>query len=156
MRSGLVFKDNGIERQRLEAEAAASRAAAEAERDRTAAERAMATEEQARVVQRLGEGLRDLAAGDLTIRLGDGFSDTYAQIKNDFNEAIDKLKWTMLAVVSSTDAIHGGTQEISTASDDLSRRTEQQAASLEETAAALDEITPTVTKSTEAPRHARP
>ena len=56
-------------------------------------------------------------------------------------------KGTILAVVSSTGAIHGGAKEIPTASDDLSRRTEQQAASLEETAAALDEITATVRKS---------
>jgi methyl-accepting chemotaxis protein len=154
-RSVMVFKENGLERQRLETEAAANRVATEAERERTAAERAKSAEEQAQVVQRLGEGLRDLAGGDLTARLGDGFSDTYAQIRDDFNEAIDKLKDTMVSVVSSTGAIQSGTQEISTASDDLSRRTEQQAASLEETAAALDEITATVKKSAEGANHAR-
>jgi methyl-accepting chemotaxis protein len=52
-------------------------------------------------------------------------------------------------------AIHSGTQEISTASNDLSRRTEQQASSLEETAAALDEITATVKKAAEGAIHAR-
>ena len=154
-RSVLVFKDNGVERQRLEAEAAASRAAAEAERERVAAERAKAAEEQAEAVRRLGDGLKDLAAGDLTIHLGDGFSEKYAQIKNDFNEAIDKLKETMVSVVSSASAIHASTQEISNASDDLARRTEQQAAGLEETAAALHEITATVEKSAEGAAHAR-
>ncbi|MGD0561760.1 MAG: cache domain-containing protein, partial [Roseiarcus sp.] len=150
-----VFKDNAVERVRLEADAAAHRAAAEAERERTAAERAKAAEEQAEAVRRLGDGLKNIAAGDLRIRLGEGFSEKYAQIRDDFNEAIDKLKQTMLSVVSSTDAIHSGTQEISAASDDLSRRTEQQAASLEETAAALDEITATVKKSAEGAIHAR-
>ncbi len=154
-RSVMVFKKNGIERQRLEAEAVANRAAAEAERDRTAAERAKAAEEQAEAVRRLGDGLRNLASGDLSIRLSDGFSDKYAQIKNDFNGAIDKLKETMLSVISSTDTIQLGTQEISTASDDLSQRTERQAASLEETAAALDQITTTVKKSAEGASHAR-
>ena len=150
-----VFKDNAVERLRLEAETAEHRAASEAERERTAAERARAAEEQAEAVRRLGDGLKNLAAGDLRIRLGEGFSEKYAQLKDDFNEAIDKLKQTMLSVVSSTDAIQSGTREISTASDDLSRRTEQQAASLEETAAALDEITATVKKSAEGANHAR-
>jgi methyl-accepting chemotaxis protein len=154
-RSVLVFKDNAVERARLEAETAASRAAAEAERERIAAERAIAAAEQAEAVRRLGEGLKTLASGDLRNRLREGFSANYAQIRDDFNEAVEKLTHTMLAVVSSTDAIQSGTREISAASDDLSRRTEQQAASLEETAAALDEITATVKKSAEGATHAR-
>ncbi len=93
------------------------------------------------MVRRLGGGLKDLAAGDLMIRLGEGFSPNYAQIRDDFNEAIDKLKTTIVAVVGSTGAIQTGATEISAASDDLSRRTEQQAASLEQTAATLTEIT---------------
>ena len=80
-RSVEVFKENGLERVRLETEAAASRAAAEAERERTAAERAKAAQEQAEAVRRLGEGLKTLAAGDLTMRLGEGFSERYAQIR---------------------------------------------------------------------------
>jgi methyl-accepting chemotaxis protein len=154
-RSVLVFKDNAVERARLETETAASRAAAEAERERVASERAAAAEEQAEAVRRLGEGLKTLASGDLRNRLGAGFSANYAQIRDDFNEAVEKLTHTMLAVVSSTDAIQSGTREISTASDNLSKRTEQQAASLEETAAALDEITATVKKSAEGATHAR-
>jgi methyl-accepting chemotaxis protein len=150
-----VFKKNAIERLQLEEEAASARACAEAERELAAAERARAAEEQAQAVSRLGDALKNLAAGDLTIRLGEGFSQNYMQIRNDFNEAIDKLKATMLNVVSSTDVIQSGSQEISTASEDLSRRTEQQAASLEETAAALDEITATVKKAAEGATHAR-
>jgi methyl-accepting chemotaxis protein len=154
-RSVAVFKDNALERQRLEAEAAENRAAAEAERERRAAEQARIAAEQAEAVRRLGAALKNLAAGDLTVRLSDGFAEAYAQIRDDFNDSIDKLKETMLAVVSSTGAIESGTREISTASDDLSKRTEQQAASLEETAAALDEITATVKKSAEGASHAR-
>ncbi|HEY1943002.1 MAG TPA: methyl-accepting chemotaxis protein [Roseiarcus sp.] len=149
------FKDAAIEKLRLADETARARQHAEEERSRNDAVRARAAAEQAEAVQRLGEALRNLASGDLTIRLSDGFSEDYAQIKNDFNEAIDKLKQTMLTVVSSADAIHSGSREISVASDDLSRRTEQQAASLEETAAALDEITATVKKSAEGASHAR-
>jgi methyl-accepting chemotaxis protein len=61
----------------------------------------------------------------------------------------------MLQVTDSMNAIHSGTQGISTAADDLSRRTEQQAASLEETAAALNEITTTAKKAADGATHAR-
>ncbi len=150
-----VFKQNAVERTRLEAEALANRDQSEAERERAAAERAKAAEEQAEVVRRLGASLKKLAGGDLMVRLGDGLSPTYAQIRDDFNEAVDRLKTTILSVVASTGAIQSGTREISASSDDLSRRTEQQAASLEETAAALEEITTTVKKSAEGATHAR-
>ena len=150
-----VFKDNAIERMRAESEAIAHRADVEAEREGSAAERARAAEEQSEAVRRLGDGLKTLASGDLTFRLDEGFSDKYGQMKHDFNEATDKLKQTMLAVVSNVEAIESGTHEISSASDDLSRRTEQQAASLEETAAALDEITATVKKAAEGATYAR-
>jgi methyl-accepting chemotaxis protein len=49
-----VFKDNAVERARLEAEALANRSQSEIERERTAAERAKAAEEQAEVVRRSG------------------------------------------------------------------------------------------------------
>jgi methyl-accepting chemotaxis protein len=150
-----IFKRNAVEHRRLEAEAAASRAQSETERERAAMERAKAAEEQAEVVRQLGDGLKTLAAGDLTIRLGDSFAAAYAQIRQDFNEAVDRLKETLVAVVSSAGTIKTGSNEISSAADDLSRRTEQQAASLEETAAALTEITATVKKSSEGANHAR-
>jgi methyl-accepting chemotaxis protein len=141
-------QDDADETTRRQREEAAAQA-------KSAAERAQAAEEQAQAMRRLGEGLQRVAAGDLTVRLDDGFVAAYAQIRDDFNEAIDKLKETMLAVVSSTGAIESGSREISSSSDDLSKRTEQQAASLEETAAALDEITATVKKSAEGASHAR-
>ncbi len=150
-----VFKQNALERARLEAEALANRSQTEVERERAAAERAKTAEEQAEVVRRLGAGLKDLAGGDLMVRLREGFSPTYAQIRDDFNEAIDKLKSTILSVVESAGAIKTGAQEISTASDDLSRRTEQQAASLEQTAATLSEVTTAMKKAAEGTSHAR-
>ena len=150
-----VFKQNAVERARLAAEALAHRSQTEAERERAAAERAKAADEQAEVVRRLGGGLKDLAGGDLTVRLSEGFSPTYGQIRDDFNDAIDKLKTTVLTVIESAGAIKTGAQEISAASDDLSRRTEQQAASLEQTAATLSEVTSTVKKSAQGTSHAR-
>jgi len=150
----LTFKEAAIEKLRLEQESEATRAQAEMERQHSEAIRAKAAEEQTSAMERLAAGLKRLAGGDLTSRLDDGFSASYVQIKNDFNEAAAKLMETVRAVVTSTNAINSGTREISTASDDLSHRTEQQAARLEETAAALDEITATVKKSAEGAKHA--
>ena len=150
-----VFRQNAHDRVRLESEAAATRTLTEAERARASAERAKAAKEQTEAVQRLGDGLKDVAGGDLTVQLADGFTPAYAQIRDDFNVTIDKLKATMVSVVDSTGAIESSAKEISAAADDLSRRTEQQAASLEQTTATLTEVTAAVKASAEGSQHAR-
>jgi methyl-accepting chemotaxis protein len=150
-----IFKQNALDRARLEGEAAAARTQAEAERESTASERAKAAAEQAEAVQRLGDGLTGVAGGDLTVRLDEGFAAAYAKIRDDFNSAIDKLKATLLTVIASTGAIETSAKEISAAADDLSHRTEEQAASLEQTTATLTEVTAAVKKSAEGTLHAR-
>jgi methyl-accepting chemotaxis protein len=154
-RNVAVFKDNGVERLRLEAEAAASRAAAQAEHERVEAERRANEAEQIAVIGALADSLFKMAEGDLTTRIDAEFNGRYLQIKSDFNAAVAKLDSTLVGIAGSTDAIHVGTQEISAAADDLSHRTERQAASLEETAAALEEITATVRTSAEGASQAR-
>ncbi|PZR34234.1 methyl-accepting chemotaxis protein [Caulobacter segnis] len=124
-------------------------AKADEERAIVEAERKAVADEQAGVVDTLAESLRRLAQGDLTARITAPFNGRYAQIKDDFNAAIDSLRAAMGAISASTGGLRAGSDEIASASDDLSRRTEQQAASLEETAAALDEITATVKRSAE-------
>jgi methyl-accepting chemotaxis protein len=150
-----VFRRTALAKVQLDAETERLRNDGEEERRREEALRASSSDEQSQALGRLAEGLKQIAAGDLTKRLDDGFSPTYAQIRDDFNEAIDKLKTTILTVVESTGAISTGVREISAASDDLSRRTEQQAASLEETAATITEITEAVKKSADGTSHAR-
>ncbi|MGA2492799.1 MAG: methyl-accepting chemotaxis protein [Roseiarcus sp.] len=150
-----VFRQTALAKVQLDAETERLRNESEEERRREEARRASSSDEQSQALGRLAEGLKQIAAGDLSRRLEEGFSPTYAQIRDDFNEAIDKLKSTILTVVESTGAIRTGAQEISAASDDLSRRTEQQAASLEQTAATLSEVTATVKKSAEGASHAR-
>jgi methyl-accepting chemotaxis protein len=99
------------------------------------------------VVEILAESLQRLSKGDLTARISVEMEGRYAQIKQDFNAAIDSLRETMTSITGSANSLQGSSDEISAATDDLSKRTEQQAASLEETAAALDEITATVKRS---------
>jgi methyl-accepting chemotaxis protein len=154
-RSVRVFKDAGIEKERLEAQAVAQRAAAEQERQRVEAERATAAKEQEFVVNSVAAGLEKLSSGDLVFRLTTTFAGDYEKLRGDFNAAMEKLQETMKAIATNTQGVRSGTEEITQASDDLSRRTEQQAASLEQTAAALDQITATVLKTAEGAGEAR-
>jgi len=104
---------------------------------------------QHRVVEALRMGLEQLAAGDLTTKLSEPFSEEYERLRAYFNEATDQLRAAMQGVVENAEAIRGEAGEISSAADDLSRRTEQQAATLEQTAAALDQLTSSVKSAAE-------
>ena len=149
------FRDAGLEKLRLEAEAAENREAAEAARLAQEAARAEAAAETKKVVEEIALGLEKLAHGDLLFRLPHAFAADYEKLRTDYNEAMDKLQETMTSIAANTHGVRAGAGEISQASDDLSRRTEQQAASLEETAAALDQITATVRRTAESANEAR-
>jgi methyl-accepting chemotaxis protein len=150
-----VFKDAGLEKQRLEAEAETQRNMTEEERRKAEEMRARAARNQAQVVNGLAEGLEKLSSGDLTYRLRETFAEDYEKLRADFNAAMATLQETMKTVVGRTDGLRSGGSEIAQASDDLSKRTEQQAASLEETAAALDQITATVKRTADGALEAR-
>jgi methyl-accepting chemotaxis protein len=150
-----LFKDAGLEKQRLEADAATQRNMTEEARRQAEAERVRAAQDQAKVVASLGAGLEKLSEGDLTFRIREAFSADYEKLRTDFNTAVANLSETMKAVVGRTKGLRASGQEIAQASEDLSKRTEQQAASLEQTAAALDEITATVKKTADGAVHAR-
>ncbi|MBB3308462.1 methyl-accepting chemotaxis protein-1 (serine sensor receptor) [Rhizobium sp. BK196] len=151
-----VFRQNALNVVKLEREAAATRSEAEAARA-AAQQRAEREAEQLRfATTTLGEGLRRLAAGDISFQLSEQFAAEYEALREDFNASLRQLGTTIGAVLQTVHSIDNGTSEIASGAQDLSKRTEQQAASLEETAAALDEITSTVstaTKRTEEARH---
>jgi len=155
VKSLAVFRDNQLHLERMRGEQEDQRAAAEATRRDAAAAAEASAEEQTRVVGSLAGGLERLAAGDLTVRLNEGFPGAYEKLRNDFNDAVMKLEKALSAIASSTSAIRSGGGEISSAADDLSQRTERQAATLEETAAALDQITATVQRSAEGAAQSR-
>jgi methyl-accepting chemotaxis protein len=139
-----VFRDNAIERIRLEAQAETDRNLSESERAEHEAQKAAEAANLQKAVQSLGDGLKRLADGDLVTRIDTRFADHLDQLRQDFNNSLDKLNDAMRAVGSNARAINAGANEIRTSADELSKRTEQQAASVEETAAALEEITTTV------------
>ncbi|MBX9614875.1 MAG: HAMP domain-containing protein [Caulobacteraceae bacterium] len=149
-----VFKDGGVERLRLQAEAASLKEQIDERHRQAEAASQIAGQEQQDVVDALAMALNSLASGDLTSRIDARFEGRYGQIKTDFQSAVDSLRDAMTSISATTGGIRRGVGEIASGFDDLSRRTEQQAASLEETAAALDEITATVRQSAEGARDA--
>jgi methyl-accepting chemotaxis protein len=149
-----VFKEQGVRARELEGETGQMRNAAEVERARVEGERAASAKELAEVVAHLGTNLARLAEGDLTARLSN-MPPQYAQLQQDFNNALAKLERSVRSVLASAEAIGSGSSEVAQGSDDLSQRTEQQAASLEETAAALEQITATVRTTAEGARQSQ-
>jgi methyl-accepting chemotaxis protein len=150
-----VFKQNAVERLRLESATEEQRREAEVDRGRHEAQREAASREQALLVDAIALALENLANGKLAYRLREAFPGDYEKVRNDFNAAMETLQGTIRTIVVAAQGMRSTTGEISQAADDLSKRTEQQAASLEETAAALEEITATVRKTADGAHHAR-
>jgi methyl-accepting chemotaxis protein len=150
-----TFKLKAVEKAQLEANEILQRHQAEAEAQaKVAEERARAAAEQAAAVEALAAGLAKLSEGDLRVRLNEGFTDTYKQIRDDFNTTIAQLQATIAAIALATREVAGTAAEISSSTTDLSQRTEEQAASLEETSASMEEISATVRKNAENARQA--
>ncbi|WP_037155690.1 methyl-accepting chemotaxis protein [Rhizobium freirei] len=139
-----VFRDNAIERARLEAQAEADRTLSDSERAQRETRQAAEAAHLQQAVQAVGDGLKRLAEGDLVTRIDAQFVGRLDQLRQDFNNSLTKLNGTMQAVGANARAISAGANEVRGAADELSKRTEQQAASIEETAAALEQITTTV------------
>ncbi|MFL5008621.1 methyl-accepting chemotaxis protein [Rhizobium sp.] len=139
-----VFRDNAIERARIEARAETDRDVNDSERRDREAQKAREAAELDRAVTALGDGLRRLAAGDLASHIAEPFVAHLDALREDFNNSVEKLNETLHTVGANARAIGAGANEIRSSADQLSQRTEQQSASVEETAAALEEITTTV------------
>ena len=140
-----VFRENAKAKLEIEEEAAATRSASEAEKSRHETSRQEQAEVLDTAVDRLGDGLRRLAEGDLTVELNEPFGEKIDRLRTDFNMSAAKLREALSEVRDNSEVIEGGSAEMRSAIDELSRRTEQQAASLEETSAAIEEIAATVT-----------
>jgi methyl-accepting chemotaxis protein len=149
-----VFRNNAIEKQRVESRSVEERTQADADRRRREDEKKQMDQQIDFAVSELGLALARLSHGDLSRTIDSAFSGKLEQLRMDFNSSINNLRDTMGRIRHSTMTIQKGTASLSEASDDLARRTEGQAASLEETAAAVEEITVTVTSSAERAREA--
>ena len=108
-------------------------------RDAAVQQRSM-SEQQASVVQVMSAHLERLTKGDLTAQIDADFAPEYAELKTNFNAALESLRNLIGSVSASAASIRTGSGEIAQASEDLARRTEGNAANLAETSASLAQI----------------
>ncbi|KPF45600.1 methyl-accepting chemotaxis protein [Rhizobium sp. AAP43] len=139
-----VFRENALERERLELQAEADRSLSETERLAREEQKAREAAEVQFAVEQLASGLQRLSDGDLTVKIDQGFAAQLDALRLNFNQSVTRLHDVMRDVVENARAIDAGANEMLAASGDLSKRTEQQASSVEQTAAALDEVTTAV------------
>jgi len=95
-----------------------------------------------------------LSIGDLSQRIERDYEGGFAQLKEDANDTVDKLKEVIGNISQSADSIAQGAKEISKGNSDLSIRTESQASTLEETAASMEEMTQIVRSNEEGAKQA--
>jgi methyl-accepting chemotaxis protein len=107
-----------------------------------------------RGINDVGEVLKALADGDLTQRMEGSYEGRFAELRDDTNATVERLKEIVAQIREATDAINTASREIAAGNTDLSARTENQAASLEETASSMDELTSTVKQNADNARQA--
>ncbi|RFB83448.1 methyl-accepting chemotaxis protein [Rhizobium leguminosarum bv. trifolii] len=144
IRSVTVFRDQALEKTRLEEVAETNRARDEREQSRRAAEQARIEAEQSEALNALSDMLGKLANGNLAAEMSEDLAADYVAMARTYNHAIDALRLTLAEVRNSTYEIAEGSTNLSGAADDLARRTEQQAAALEESSRVLGELTDSV------------
>lgn len=139
-----IFRDNALERLRLEQEAIDNLSFSERERVERGALRSQEAADVKFAVENLARALSQLSEGNVSYRVDTPFTPALDGVRNDFNASASKLQSALEHVAENARSIEAGSAEIKSSADDLAKRTEQQAASVEETAAALEEITTTV------------
>ncbi len=112
--------------------------AALALRDTSAAKHQADTELQ-NMVSLVGDRLKRMAGGDLTVSLPD-IGQSYAGLRVDFNAAVSQMRDTVRQVALSSTGIRTGSDEIRSASTDLASRTERQATEMGDVARAINTI----------------
>ena len=93
--------------------------------------------------------LKALAEGDLTCTIAADFEGVFAELKDNSNGTIERLRAIIMQIREATDSINSASREIATGNNDLSQRTEEQASSLEETASSIEELAATVRQNAE-------
>jgi len=121
------------------------------EADARAIEQAKAAERKA-AVSNVTAGLAALAQGDLTYRMASEIPEEYAQIRDHFNDAMDRLGEMVNTIKASSGNLASSSREINSGAEDLSSRTEQQASALQQSAATTEELAASVKSSSEASR----
>lgn len=139
-----IFREAGLAKRQLEAEAEQGRMLTEDERRRREAHSLAETQKLECAMETLATALDRLSEGDVGHRIETPLAGSLDKIRLDFNQSADRLEEALRAVGGNAAAIRTGAEQIRVATSDLAKRTEMQAASVEETAAAIEEITTAV------------
>ncbi len=92
-------------------------------------------------VENLTDILRQVAAGDLTVRAEtSGEDDAMDQLVQGTNETLDHMKELISQTKKSALTVVGGVRHMSEGNQELSQRTQQQAATVEQTSATVEEL----------------
>ncbi|MCH4091027.1 methyl-accepting chemotaxis protein [Acetobacter sp.] len=140
------FRDQALERARLQREALAQSQAAAAKEKEFAAKSSETQQRTENVMRELMKGMKCLASGDLSFRHTEKFIPEYETFREDFNTVAERFSSTIGRAASSASTIADSCAEIALASDDLARRTEHQAGSLGEISSAVNTLTQRVQK----------
>lgn len=92
------------------------------------------------VVAALADGLKGLAARDLTCRIETRWTPEYETLRENFNRTAQELGAVMLQVATAAESVSTGAEEIHSASSDLARRNELQAARVDQTSSTIGEV----------------
>ncbi|TWD46743.1 methyl-accepting chemotaxis protein [Agrobacterium vitis] len=172
-----IFKENGMQVQRLNAQESAMRAKSDdlqssisavveaaasgdfskridkhyddANLDRFAANINTLLTSVDQGVSETGRVIASLAAGDLEQSMKGEFRGVFAELQSNVNSTFERLREVIANIRFKADGIHSNSDQLSKATNDLSQRTERQAAALEQTSAALEQITIVVRNSTD-------
>lgn len=143
-RALVIFRQNAMEKERIEQETETARREQQMERDRNEELKNIESEKLATAISSLESALARLSNGDLSAMIDAQFDGGLDSVRMDFNNSIKKLALTMSDIANAILNLKEHSGSVGAAADQLSDRTENQAATLEETAAALNQIMETV------------
>lgn len=95
-------------------------------------------------VAAVGEGLKQLADGNLTGRIETQFQPEFEDLRHALNDTVERFADVIGQLRTTSRTLKAATGEILSGANDLSDRTTRQAATIEETTAAMDTLAGTV------------
>ncbi|WP_210268622.1 methyl-accepting chemotaxis protein [Oricola thermophila] len=144
-----VFRNNAIDKIRVEQESERAREAAAMEREKADRQKAIAQSELEAAVEAIGSSLDRLAGGDLTATIDTPLAGELDRLRLNLNASMERMRETLIHIRDNARSIDHRSTQLHSAADRLSRRTESQAAAIEEAASAIGQISATVTASSE-------
>jgi methyl-accepting chemotaxis protein len=88
--------------------------------------------------------IRKMADGDLTDTIQSDYQGTYAECKDNINNAMFKISELIVQIHDASAFVNNSSQEMASGNNNLSQRVEQQAMSLEETAKSMHKLSSAV------------